>query len=560
MTSTTDPAALAGADLTAAAPGLVDGYRAALPRALDAVGRKLLGAAWRENIGRARAVLRPVRRYGFDRVKLAGPVPDWPAALLSSLGVDSPELARELVDACVNLAVGYARRPAIDADLRARAAAAGVPDLYGLAATLDADEQVVLFERLATEGHNLHPCGRTRLGWRVPDLLAHDLESPATSVGFVAVRDGLLLGDDVGALLRDGYPELPAPPPGYRLHPVHAWQLGAVLPDRYADLFADRSLVPMPGVALAAAPTSALRTVLLGPDVGGVRRYLKLSLDIQVTSTRRTISVASTRNGPVISALLHRLLDEQPDGDHGGPAVILMPETAGAAVSAGPDRDRDLSVIVRGGLGGVLRPGEVAIPGTALTVASPVTGRSVLDEALDRSGATPLEFLTRYARLLLPPLLRLARAGVGLEAHLQNSIPVFADGVPSRIALRDFAGLRLHLPRLAGAPGGAPRLWPGSVVGTGDVEVMLAKLGYTAIQAHLGELVVHLCDGYRLAEPDAWRAVRGVLDGALADGCADPGDHAFLTAATVPHKALTRMRLSGAGDLYVPVQNPLHGL
>jgi D-ornithine---citrate ligase len=556
MTATTDPAGLAGADLAGHAPELVDGYQAALPRAVDSVGRKLLGAAWREDLGRARAVLAPTRRYGFDRVEVPGPVRDWPDALLASLGVHSPALAEELVDACVNLAVAYARRPGIDADLRSRAAAAGVPDLYGLAATLPGDEQVVLFEQLATEGHNLHPCGRTRLGWRVPDLLAHDLESPATGVGFVAVRDTLHVGDDVGQLLRDGYPHLPVPPPGYRLQPVHAWQLAAVLPERYPNLFAGRGLIALPGARLAAAPTVALRTVLLEPDAAGVRRYLKLSLDIQVTSTRRTISVASTRNGPVISALLHRLLAEHP----GEPAVVLMPETAGAAVTAGPDRDRDLSVIVRGGLGRVLRPGEVAIPGTALTVASPVTGRSVLAEVLDRSGDTPLDFLTRYARLLLPPLLRLARAGAGLEAHLQNSIPIFADGVPTRIALRDFAGLRLHLPRLAGAPGGAPRLWPGSVVGTGDVEVMLAKLGYTAIQAHLGELVVHLCDGYRLAEPDAWRAVRGVLDEALADGCADAGDHAFLTAATVPHKALTRMRLSRAGDFYVPVQNPLHGV
>ena len=30
------------------------------------------------------------------------------------------------------------------------------------------------------------------------------------------------------------------------------------------------------------------------------------------------------------------------------------------------------------------------------------------------------------------------------------------------------------------------------------------------------------------------------------------------TAPTVAHKALVRMRLSGAGDVYIPVRNPLH--
>ena len=551
MTSVTDPAAPAAAALAGHAPGLVDAYHAALPRALDSVGRKLLGAAWREDIGRARAMLAPARRYGFDRVDLPGPVRAWPHALLDRLGIDSPVLAEELVNACVNLAVAYARRPAIDAELRRRAVHAGVDDLYGLAATLPGDEQVVLFERLATEGHNLHPCGRTRLGWRVPDLLAHDLESPATEVGFVAVREDLHIGDDVGRLLSAGYPALPAAPTGYRVQPVHAWQLDSVLPDRYPELFADRSLLALPGARLSAAPTTALRTVLLEPDAAGVRRYLKLSLDIQVTSTRRSISIASTRNGPAISALLHRLTEAEPD-------LLLMPETAGAAAALGGGRDRDLSVIVRGGLTEALRPGEVAVPGPALVATSPVSGRSVLGEALARSGTDPLDFLTRYARLLLHPLLRLAAAGVGFEAHLQNSIPIFRDGLPSRIAFRDFAGLRLHLPRLAQAPGGAPRLWPGSAVGTGDLDVMRAKLGYTAVQAHLGELVLHLGDRYGVAERDAWRAVRAVL----AEPCpgAQPQDIAFLTAPTVPHKALTRMRLAGKGDYYVPVHNPLHGV
>src|SRR5207248_7937185 len=153
-----------------------------------------------------------------------------------ALGMDAPGrpaagLVEELADAVRNLALAYARRPAWDP--------AGWHEP-------DADVRLLRFERLATEGHPLHPCGRTRLGWRIADLLAHDQESAGTSVGFVAVRRDLHVGDDVGALLRGWYPSLPAPPPGYLLHPVHAWQLGTVLPDRYAALFADRTLLPMP--------------------------------------------------------------------------------------------------------------------------------------------------------------------------------------------------------------------------------------------------------------------------------------------------------------------------
>ena len=131
----------------------------------------------------------------------------------------------------------------------------------------------------------------------------------------------------------------------------------------------------------------------------------------------------------------------------------------------------------------------MAVPGSALTAADPVGGGTVLSGLLRRYPGPALAFVADYARLVLPPLLRLAtRYGIGFEAHLQNCVPTFRCGVPYRLALRDFAGPRVHRPRLAAAGVRLP-LWPGSVVGTDDVDVMRAKLGYTAIQAHLGEVV-----------------------------------------------------------------------
>jgi D-ornithine---citrate ligase len=557
-----DRVAAARAALAAAAPELVPGFDAALPAATGVVGRRLLGAAYREGLVRPawrgdRVLLAgrayPARRHGFDRLEVAGPVETAPERLAAALGITGAGLAEELCDARAALAVALARRAVQDPPLRERAARCGAPDLYALAAPLPADEQMVLYERLSTEGHNLHPCGRTRLGWSVADLLAHDLEGPGTRVEFVAVRSAAHLGDDVGALLREAYPDaVPPPPAGYLLQPVHAWQARAVLPHRYRALFRAGVLRPVPGAALPATPTAALRTLLLEPDRHGARRYLKLSLDIQVTSTRRGISVAATRNGPVISALLHRL-------DLLGPDALLLPEVAGSAGLTAGGHGRDLAAIVRAPLAGRLEPGEVAVPGAALPAISPLTGRSVLAELLARYPGTAAQFLTGYARLLLPPVLRLAAVGVGLEAHLQNCIPTFRDGVPHRMVFRDLAGPRLHLPRLRERAGWDGELWPGSVTGTGDLAVMRAKLAYTAVQAHLGEVVVLLLAAAPgLDERRAWRRVREVLDEALRAGDADPADHAFLTAPRVPHKALVRMRLSGEGDVYVPVPNPLH--
>ncbi|MEV4622234.1 IucA/IucC family protein [Asanoa sp. NPDC049573] len=506
------------ARLNQVAPTLVAPFRAALPRAAATVARRLAGALYREDIGDARERFAGIgRRHGFDRVEI-DKLGDEPLTDLLPPGADG--LAEELTNATVNLALAYARPK---------------PEDPGP----DPDARALAYERIAIDGHNLHPCGRTRLGWDTVDTLRHDVEAGTTTVAFVQVRRDLLIGDDLGEAL--GRHDDRA------VIPVHQWQRDTVLRRRYADLYASGALKDLDGT-IEAAPTAAVRTLLLPKSADGHRRYLKLSLDIQVTSTRRSISTASTRNGPAISALLHRLLADDP-------TVILLAETAGSALAAGAGRDG--SAILRDGLDRHLAPGETAIPGGGLAAGD------TLDHLVEPGPGSALRFVADYARLLLPPVVGLAaRHGIALEAHLQNCLPTFVDGRPHRIAFRDFAGLRLHLPRLAGPP----PLWPGSVIATTDAGVMRAKLGYTALQAHLGEIVVRLTHSHDLDEDRAWRAVRDALDEAYEPLLADPTcaaaakeDHAALTARTVPHKALVRMRLAGAGDHYVPVHNPLHG-
>ncbi|WP_433833387.1 IucA/IucC family protein [Actinoplanes sp. CA-015351] len=501
------------AALAVHAPELVDGFTRSLPHAADTVGRRLRAALVRE--GLTPAVVGGTQ-HAFNRVEYPVAGVNDPVDLLA--GIDNGPFAAEIRNAVINLAVALSRFSPLNTDEN--------PDL-----------DAIRLERLAVAGHNLHPCGRTRLGWDTGDVLAHDVEAGHTAIKFVAVRDDHHLGDDLGVLL--GLPEAPA---GYRSQPVHAWQFDLVR-HRYEDLFTAGILRIVDG-ELPAVPTAALRTLFL-PDKSV---YVKVSLDIQVTSTRRSISVASTRNGPALSDLLHRLTADDPDGHR----LILMAETGGAAVPAGSGRD--LGAITRAGLTSLLQPGEHAVPGGALPAHDPATGTTVIAGLVTASGLTPAAWLTEYTRLLLPPLLRLATRGVALEAHLQNCLPTFINGRPHRLALRDFAGLRLHPRRLAEA-GHHLDLWPGSVIGTDDDDTLRAKLGYTALQAHLGELVIRLQQSHDLPEDHAWRIIRTVIDDAIAGH----PDHAFYIAPAIPHKALVRMRLAGDGDIYIPVSNPLHG-
>ena len=638
--------------LCAQAPQLADAFAAHLPRARAMTTRRLLAAAWREDLAGLRtagrvlvdpttdpaadpalagvlAEARPgawavcglpgtgtlafpvLAEHGFGRVAVGHPVlhlcdgparpVDHPGDLVALLagartGPGWDRLAAELADSATNLALALARADHLDRVTRRSAAALGAADTLEFAGLFGATDPVfdptLFLEKLSTGGHNLHPCARTRTGMGPADLLRYDLESTEPTVlTLVGLRRDRVdstpdpHGRDVGELLLDTYPGLASAVAEagvdrqeYLFLPVHDWQLNRVVRVRYAEHIARGDLVPVPAARLLAEPTAALRTLLTRPAPGGRRFHVKTALDVQVTSTRRTISAQTATNGPVFSALLDRVVADDPALSA---RVVLVPELAGASYQG----DRSLSALVRADLTERLRPGEVAVPGCALYAGSPLDGdrrRGVLAELVDRYAAhreeprpelAALLFLGEYASVLLGATLRLMTGyGIGLEAHLQNTIPIFLDGVPTRVAFRDWGGMRVHLPRLA-RRGHRPDLRPGSLTVTDDVAVLRAKVAYTALQAHLGEIVVGLARWHGADERACWTRVQAVVDRihaemaghaqrvgdvALARDVAADAD--WLTGPTLPHKALVTMRLHpDGGDRYVPVPNPLFG-
>ena len=327
--------------------------------------------------------------------------------------------------------------------------------------------------------------------------------------------------------------------------PVHAWQAGRIAAARYADLVAAGALVPLDRAARRPRrrPPCA-RCSCRRPDRAVARRYLKLSLDIQVTSTRRTISVASTRNGPVLSRAA-------------GPAAGRWP---GRRPGAADGRDRRLGdagcpaaatgtcrAIAPHWTDRPARPGRGAVPGVGAVRVSPVDRASRWWPSWSTGSPHPRPAPTgrrpRWPSSTSTPgcccrrcCALATRHGIGLEAHLQNCVPTFVAGVPHRLALRDLAGLRVHPPRLAGA---ARTCGPGSVIVTDDVDVMLAKVAYTALQAHLGELVLRLVRVARPGRAGGLGRGPGGVDEVYDELRGDPGrgrtgrdDHAFLTAPT----------------------------
>ncbi|HET9257750.1 MAG TPA: IucA/IucC family protein, partial [Pseudonocardiaceae bacterium] len=511
----------------------------------SALGASLLGASLSEfrvgvwvihELGATAALAFPVRaEHAFDNLKAHNPMLSWrdrgvavieaPHELVELLAEHAPipawrSFAAELADTVANLALAFARSQEQREALRQVAAELGAPDTMTLARRLAArcssEDTMVFFERLNTEGHNLHPCGRGRLGMRPVDLLRHDLESDiSTDLILVAIsRDRVEStpderGRDVGQLLWAEYPALGTAvrehcraaqldPEGYVFVPVHRWQLDQVVRPLLAEEIAEGAVVPVPAARLAGVPTSSVRTLLTEPSPKGGRLLVKTALDTLIGSTRRSISAHTTNNGPVYSRLLRRIIDGEPGLSD---RVVLLDELAGAsyrprAHESEPDRrSRALSALVRSGLSIHLRPGELPVPSCALPARAPVTGSSLLTELVTRFavscgegdlGAAGLRFAHQYATLLLPvSVILMTKYGIAVEAHLQNCIITFADAVPARLVLRDWGGMRIYPPRLRRhGLSFDPR--PGAATVTDDVQVMRAKMLYTVLSNHLG--------------------------------------------------------------------------
>lgn len=498
--------------------------------AAAALAAHVAAAAWREDLGGYRS-----RGTGpvtdFDIAEPAPPADDPVRVLEAILGTAvPPELAAELDSAVAGLALARTRAAARNRYLAAYAARAGHSSLATLIAACTAGPDAIArpLETLATDGHRLHPCARTRLGWNRTDRERYDLETPTP----IQVR---LIADRAGVLARSGadfrtHPmlaglDLPDP-----VVPVHPWQLEHRVLPAYRDLF-DTGRLTVLDPTVPSRPTAAIRTLAGAREPG----FLKLALGVHITSTRRDISPATALLAPYLNERLTGL---------GGEGHRFLADTAGAWL---PGR-RDLTAIARAPLATVTPAGTACVPATALAATSPVTGVSLAAEYAQWSG-NPDAWLRAYADLVVPPVLAKAAIGIGIEAHLQNSLVVMDGHAPVLAVTRDLGGARLHTPSIP-VRLELPRESP---VNAASLDQVRAKVAYTLFQNHLAALVAVLARDCGIDPASFWADLADRIAGLdLPEADRD----AYL-APRLPTKALLTMRLHPGTEIETTVHNPL---
>ncbi|KAL2862583.1 ferric iron reductase FhuF-like transporter-domain-containing protein [Aspergillus lucknowensis] len=282
--------------------------------------------------------------------------------------------------------------------------------------------------------------------------------------------------------------------------------------------------------------------------------HLKLSLACQITSALRTITPWTALGGAEVSEMLEKLLP---------PGMWVFKEVA--AVTGAQENFNDakhLSCILREDL--ELRANK---QDESLIIASALSQLPVTEAGPWKAQAESLlptegkkEWLKSYtSRLLNLTLTPLANHGVGLEAHGQNMCVRICRKTREvkGFAIRDFGGIRLHMPTLRSQGYDLHTIPPGAATMTDDLHDVWSKVHHSLFQNHLGSLIVAL----GLEEDGGWEIVRNevkaILQPADGSGSASARDlYEFLTAETMPFKCFLRMRMEGKYRDYVERKLP----
>lgn len=319
------------------------------------------------------------------------------------------------------------------------------------------------FESHLIDGHPYHPSYKARIGFQYRDNFQYGYEfmrpvkiiwiaahKKYAAVGYEneVIYDNILKGE-IGEHKLEAYMErihsAGCDPKQYVFIPVHPWQWENFIIPNYADHIQDKNIIYLGQSADDYCAQQSMRT--LRNVTNPKRPYVKLSLNILNTSTLRTLKPYAVASAPAISNWLNDVVSDDPylrDESQ----IILLNEFSSVTYDTNKNAVYgSLGCIWRESIHNHLDEQEDAVPFNGL-YAKEKDGTPVIDSWLNKYGIENwLQLLIQKA--IIPVVHLVVEHGIALESHGQNMILVHKEGLPVRIALKDFhEGLEFYRPFL----------------------------------------------------------------------------------------------------------------
>ncbi len=313
-----------------------------------------------------------------------------------------------------------------------------------------------------TTGHPWVTVSKGRIGFSQSDLLRHAPESRTSTrldwigvsrerAAFCGAKDMtprqatyLALGEPAANQLWSQLEHAGRRCEDFLLMPVHAWQWDHFIVPQFASDIAAGHIVPVGRPDDLYLPQQSIRTFTNISEPA--RASLKLTLSIFNTAVYRGIPGKRALNAAPFSDWLDQLLraDSFLDDEC---RLVLLGERAGihyqhphfSCLPGAPYQFNEmLGAIWRDPLALHLEAGESGMPFSGL-LHQGVDGKPVVMALVERSGLSMEDWLARFFDAVLPPLLHMmCKHGLGFSAHGQNATLILKNGIPARLALRDF--------------------------------------------------------------------------------------------------------------------------
>ncbi|BFT69307.1 IucA/IucC family protein [Paenibacillus sp. P36] len=389
------------------------------------------------------------------------------------------------------------------------------------------------------DGHPYHPCYKSRIGFSLEENARYgpefnqDLQPVWLAVAKAQSQLSLLEGEDYRKMIQDELgsgivsrfeailTEKGLNAADYLFMPVHPWQWEHMITSAFQQQLTDSTIVKLGYGDDVYRAQQSIRS--WANQSNPERAYLKMALNITNTSTRRMLAKHTILNAPLVSRWLLSLTEKDETAQKLD--FVFLAEFAGITyeydqlpADLQPQAYGNLGVVWRQSVHRFLKDGEAAIPLSSVTY---VDGQlPFIEPWVQQYG------LQAWTRQLLDtaitPLIHMLYAhGLAMESHAQNIVLIHKDGLPVRLALKDFHdGLRFSKAQLP-----QPELCPDlnlepaahrainrhSYMQTDDLEAVKDFLHSAFFFVCLGDIGIFLNERYGLEESEFWQMVADVI-------------------------------------------------
>ena len=344
-----------------------------------------------------------------------------------------------------------------------------------------ADAEFQTFEHAMMEGHPAFVANNGRLGFDAEDYRAYAPEAGTPfRILWLAVRRecagfaclstlsyDALLAQELGSSSRQHYSDvlqgLGLDEADYFYMPAHPWQWFNKLSIAFAAHVAQRDIVCLGWSEDRYQAQQSIRTYF---NAGHPRRhYVKTSLSILNMGFMRGLSPHYMSGTPAINEWIHGVVDGDPWLRENGFSILREVASIGfrnryyeAAIPTDSPYKKMLSCLWRESPLARVKPGERLMTMAALLHVDR-DARALLPVLIERSGLDAPQWLRRYLRAYLAPLLHCFYAhDLVFMPHGENLILVMKDHVPVRAIMKDIAEESAILDKHAQLPGHVQRL------------------------------------------------------------------------------------------------------